>query len=104
MIQKNRLENVLEVSGHPTWKFLNWKSTENYTVDEIKTYFMQEVFDKGLLVLSTHNVTLAHTPKILKQIAERYDFVFEKLNKALKGEKLREELRVSPLKSLFKVR
>lgn len=103
-ISNNNLENIVEISGHPTWKFLNWKSTENYTVDEIKTYFMQEAFDRGLLVLSTHNVTLAHTPKIVKQIAERYDFVFEKLHNALKSEKLREGLRASPLKPLFKVR
>ena len=103
-IAQNGLEGVLKISGHPTWRFLNWTATEDYSMDEVRTYFMQEVFKRGLLVLSTHNVTLAHTPSIINRISGIYTEVFDKLNRALSGKTLREDLKVSPLKPLFKVR
>jgi glutamate-1-semialdehyde aminotransferase len=103
-VTHNKLQDVLKVSGHATWKFLQWSATEEFSADEIKTYFMQEVFRKGVLVLSTHNVTLAHTPKVIDQIMDTYNSTFEKLQKVLGNGALRKELSVPPLKPLFKVR
>lgn len=103
-INNNQLSSVIKLSGHPTWRFLNWTSTEKYSVDEIKTYFMQEAFKRGLLVLSTHNITLAHTPKVVKKISSIYDQVFSEMHRVLEGQTLRDELDVEPLKPLFKVR
>jgi len=103
-IAENRLEAVLKISGHPSWRFLNWTATQNYSVDEIKTFFMQEIFKRGVLVLSTHNITLAHTPKINSAIAATYNEGFSELNRVLESQTLREELTVEPLKPLFKVR
>ena len=103
-IAENGLEGILKISGHPSWRFLNWTATEKYTVDEIKTFFMQEVFKRGLLVLSTHNITLAHTPKINNKVHNIYNEVFTQLNRALTNDLLRNELKVEPLKPLFKVR
>ena len=103
-IAENRLEAVLKISGHPSWRFLNWAATENYSVDEIKTFFMQEIFKRGVLVLSTHNVTLAHTPRVIRKVSSVYDEVLSELHRAIESEALRDELRVEPLKPLFKVR
>ena len=103
-ISKNGLEEILKISGHPTWRFLNWNATREYSVDQIKTYFMQEVFKRNLLVLSTHNVSLAHKPKIVSKISDVYQEVFYELSQALTKKNLEEELRVDPLKPLFKIR
>ena len=103
-IRKFKIEDVLNVSGHPTWKFLNWSGRDDYSADEIKTYFMQEVISKGVLVLSTHNVTLAHTPKIVERISDIYSEVFERLNCVLETQTLHKKLKVKPIKPLFKVR
>ena len=103
-ISKYQLGAVLKLTGHPTWKFLNWQETDEYSADEIKTFFMQESFKRGLLVLSTHNVTLAHSSKVVKQIGTIYDEVFSEISRAIDHLTLREELQVEPLKPLFKVR
>ena len=103
-LTENSLEAEIKISGHPSWRFLNWNPTERYSVDEIKTYFMQEVFKRGLLVLSTHNITLAHTPKIISEIADVYSEVFSELHRVLEAQTLRQELIVEPLKPLFRVR
>ena len=103
-INENKIGNVLSLSGHPTWKFINWKPTPNYSAQEIKTYFMQEIFQEGILVLGTHNITQAHSKRIINKIADSYNRVFQKIRYVLESEKLGEELKVQPLVPLFKVR
>jgi glutamate-1-semialdehyde 2,1-aminomutase len=103
-INQSGLESVLKISGHPSWRFLNWTATENYSVDKIKTFFMQEVFKRGILVLSTHNTTIAHTSKITKRIEEAYIETFDELKRVIENATLDEELIVPPLKPLFKIR
>jgi glutamate-1-semialdehyde 2,1-aminomutase len=101
---QNQLAEVLKISGHSTWRFLNWSPIEDYSANEIKTYVMQQVFANGLLVLLTHNVTLAHTPKVLDRVSHIYNSAFTNLHHAIEFQTLREELRVNPLVPLFKVR
>lgn len=103
-IQDAGISELLCLSGHPTWTFLNWRSTPEYSVEEVKTYFMQLIFERGLLVLGTHNVTLAHKEKIVKKISEIYYEVFETMKDKISLGTLRDELKVEPLKPLFKVR
>ena len=103
-ISKNGLDGILKISGHPTWRFLNWSATTENSVDQLKTYFMQEVFKRNLLVLSTHNVSLAHKPRIVSKISDVYQEVFYELSQVLAKKNLEQELKVDPLKPLFKIR
>jgi glutamate-1-semialdehyde 2,1-aminomutase len=98
------LGDVLRISGHPSWRFLNWSATENYSVDEIKTFFMQEIFKRGILVLSTHNVSTAHDSKVISRISNVYSEVLSEINQAVQSETLRQKLTVDPLKPLFRIR
>jgi glutamate-1-semialdehyde 2,1-aminomutase len=103
-IDINDLRSVVNLSGHSTWKFLNFNATLNYSADEIKTYFLQEVFSNGLLTTGTHNVTLAHNQRIAKKLEVIYQKVFGRISESLKNETLRDDLKVLPLVPLFKVR
>jgi glutamate-1-semialdehyde 2,1-aminomutase len=103
-ISENQLEDVVSLSGHPSWKFINWQPTMNYSVGEIKTYFLQEIFQEGILVLNSHNVTTAHNKKILIRVSEAYNKVFRNVREAIDKNVLREQLKVKALVPLFKVR
>lgn len=103
-LEHYQLSEVLELSGHPTWRFLNWKNHDSASGLEIKTYFMQECFKEGILVLGTHNVTTAHTRKIVKQVGEKYTQIFSRLRMHLERDTLKNNLEVEPLQPLFKVR
>jgi glutamate-1-semialdehyde 2,1-aminomutase len=103
-INQNNLENVVTLSGHPTWKFLSFQATERYTLEELRTFFMQQAFQNGLLVLSTHNVTTAFDSIIIERAASAYGKIFASLGSAIKNDSLRQELVVEPLKPLFRVR
>ena len=104
IILRNGLQEVLSISGHSSWKFLNWNPTPEYTVPELKTFFMQEVFKRGLLVLGTHNISTAHSSADLKKISEVYGDVLGEMKIAIDEDKLRSKLEVVPLQPLFKVR
>jgi glutamate-1-semialdehyde 2,1-aminomutase len=104
IVDELKLNHTLELSGHATWKFLNWHETAGYSVNEIKTYFMQEMFDNGVLVLGSHNINLMHTPRVIDRISNTYREVLSKLSQALGAGTLRQQLKVSPLEPLFKVR
>jgi glutamate-1-semialdehyde 2,1-aminomutase len=103
-LEDNHLSEVLELSGHPTWRFLTWKDHESASALEIRTYFMQECFKEGILVLGTHNVTTSHTSKVIKRIGEKYSQIFSRLRINLEENTLKRNLEVVPLQPLFKVR
>ncbi len=103
-INNNGLSNVLSTSGHPTWIFLNWNPTDEYTVAQMKTYFLQECFRNGLIVLNSHNVTLAHSHRILSEIEDIYSRVLENLNETIVAGTLDRVLKVDPIEPLFSIR
>ncbi len=98
------LQDVLKFSGHPTWKFLNWHAVNGFTENEIKTYFLQEMFTQGVLIMSTHNVTLAHSDRIINKVLNSYERLLSKMAEELSQETLRKNLRAKPAVPLFKVR
>lgn len=104
VIDQSDMSGLLEIKGHPTWKFLEWKDGSESTAPELKTFFMQEMFRSGILILSTHNVTLAHNKKIRGVIISKYERVLTLMKKAINSGNLKDKLEVVPLKPLFKVR
>lgn len=104
LIEKHGLGSVLSTSGDPSWSFLNMQPTGPYTVWELKTLFMQEIFDRGVLGYGTHNISYAHSSEDLKQVLYAYDQTFGVMADAIANEKLGEVLRCAPLEPLFKVR
>jgi glutamate-1-semialdehyde 2,1-aminomutase len=88
IIQDCRLETVLNLSGHPTWVFLNWTATEEYSVEELKTFFMQEMFQRGVLILNTHNVSLVFGKKDFKVVLNAYSATLKALSHAIEKRNL----------------
>ena len=103
-VSQTDTQELLSLSGHPTWIFLNWREIDGYSADLLKTYFMQEMFQKGILILGTHNVNLAHTQRNLEKIEESYLSVLSSISNGIKQGDLQSKLRVAPLRPLFKVR
>ena len=98
------MEHILSLSGHETWKFLNWNATNDIDVATLKTFFMQEMFQKGILILNTHNVTLAHSNRDIYKIENAYLEVLTNMKNSIEDGTLKSKLRVKPLQPLFKVR
>ena len=104
LIEQLGIGDFFQIKGHPTWKFLEWKEVSGFTVPEIKTLFMQEMFHRGVILLGTHNVSLAHGKKIRGEIIEIYWKVLSIVENSIRVGSLRERLQTKPLEPIFKVR
>ena len=104
VISENKFSSNLQFSGHPTWAFLNWTPTDQYSVEEMKTYFAQLMYESGVLILNSHNITLAHNRRIQSKISFAYRNAIEKMCESIEKGNLREMLKARPLTPLFKVR
>lgn len=94
----------VNLSGNPTWTFLNWTLNCDALQNQVKTYFLQEMFKRGILVLSTNNVTTTLSRKDISKILTAYAEVFEAISQALERDSLDALLECQPIVPLFKVR
>jgi glutamate-1-semialdehyde 2,1-aminomutase len=94
----------VNLSGNPTWTFLNWTLSSDALQNQVKTYFLQEMFKRGILVLSTNNVTTTLNQKDISKILTAYAEVFEAISQALERDSLDALLECQPIVPLFKVR
>lgn len=104
IIKSNEIGEIVRLSGHPTWQFYEWKDSSGFTSNEIKTLFLQSAFERGVLILGTHNVTLSHTARIQDKIIEIYSECFSIISKAMQNNSLRSQLRAKPLDPVFRIR
>ena len=54
-IQKYDLGDYLSVSGHPSWSFLHFHGSDNFTLWDLKTLYLQEMFKRGIFTIGVHN-------------------------------------------------
>ena len=104
VIDELKLGEILNLSGHDTWKFLNWKATEEVKVNELRTLFLQEMFRNKILIIATHNVSLSIGRKHTVRITEAYREALQKIATAVEKGTVAELLQVEPLMPLFNVR
>lgn len=103
IITELELSDILNFSGHNSWKFLQWRGNNEYDADTIRTLFMQLSFQHGLLLLNTHNVSLAHG-RYIKSIFDKYEAILHELSLAIRSKNVMEKLVVQPSRPLFRVR
>jgi glutamate-1-semialdehyde 2,1-aminomutase len=94
----------LSHSGHPAWSFLSFDDAPGASSWEIKTLFLQEVFERGILTLGTHNISYAHSNEDIDRLLQVYDEVLPFLAEAVGKGAVRQYLRCEPLVPLFRVR
>jgi glutamate-1-semialdehyde 2,1-aminomutase len=104
LIIDSGLDKVLSVSGHPAWSFLLIKDHEHFDAFTIKTFFMQEMMDNGILCLGSHLLTYAHSDEDIDLMIRSYDSFIEKLKEGLEHRSLEGMLRCDALRPLFTVR
>jgi glutamate-1-semialdehyde 2,1-aminomutase len=104
LIENNYLQSIFYTSGHPAWSFLHIKEQEQYTTLEIKTFFLQEMFKRGILTLSSHNLSFSHTKADIDSLLEAYQEVLPMIKHHIDNKNLMENIHGDILQALFKVR
>jgi len=104
LINDKNLGDIFRTSGHPSWSFLHIKEQEKYNTFEIKTFFLQEMFKRGILTLGSHNISFSHTKEIVDQLLDVYTEVLPMVKENIKNQTLLENIQGDILQPLFTVR
>lgn len=104
LIKKHGLTELLSISGHPAWSFLNFSAGDGFSLWEIKTLFMQEMLLRGILISNTHNMSYAHSDADIAALMTAYDEVFAYMNTVIGERSLQKHINCEILKPLFSVR
>ena len=104
LLDSGDLRDIFCISGHSSWSFLHIKEQSQYSVFEIKTYFLQEMLKRGLITLGTHNLSYSHTEKEIDILLEAYHEVLPAIKRHIDRQTLLENIHCEILKPLFKVR
>lgn len=98
------LADVVQVSGHPAWSFVQLRAAGPYDALTLKTLFLQECLARGVLTLGTHTVCYALGEDDVAAVLAAYGEVFAILREALDHGDLHARLRGEVLQPLFRVR
>lgn len=104
IVEEGGLSDIFALSGHPSWSFLNIRDARGATSFEIKTFWMQEIMERGVLSVGTHNVNFAHSTDDVETLLAVYRDVLPQIGDALDQGSLHQQLRCKPLEPLFKLR
>jgi len=77
MIANHGLTKHISLSGHPTRRILSFSS------DKVRTLFMMEMAQNGVLIINSHNVSFAHGKPEIDRIRIAYDKTLEVIKNAL---------------------
>jgi glutamate-1-semialdehyde 2,1-aminomutase len=103
-IERDGCADLLGISGHPSWSFLQFRDARGADQWEVRTLYMQEMLQRGMLTLGTHNMCFAHSDEDVDRLLAAYDEVLPLLSTAVAEGTVRGRLRCEPLKPLFRVR
>jgi len=94
----------LKLSGHPTWSFLQLLDSKPYTSWQLKSLFLQEMTQRGILLGGGHNLNYSHQQKDITELLSAYRDVLTILAKTIKDQNFDDIFHGEVLQPLFKVR
>ena len=104
LLEELDVQDFIGYTGHPSWSFLIFKDNDNATSWELKTFFMQEMFKRGVFTIGAQTLSYAHTKKDIDKLLYSYKEVFSIMKNYVRDGVLQDKLNCDPLKPLFSVR
>jgi glutamate-1-semialdehyde 2,1-aminomutase len=94
----------LNLTGHPTWSFLQILDSPPYSSWQLKSLFSQEMSQRGILLGGSHNLNYSHQASDIKMLLSAYKEVLDILANTIKQKNFDSKFRGKVLQPLFKVR
>jgi len=104
IIDQENLNKLFNVKGHPSWTFLTILEKNNFDFWKVKTLLMQEMLNRNILTLGSHNLSFSHTRDDIDYLVNAYSEVLPFVYQAAANKKIDKYLKCEPLAPLFKVR
>lgn len=104
LIDSLGINHLYATAGHPSWSFLVGKDGRHFDAWTIKTYWLQELFARGIITNGSHNLNFAHQPKHIDMLLDAYGDILAQIKHYDDNGTLDKQLRCPVLKPIFKVR
>jgi len=104
LIAASGLDDVFAIKGHPSWTFLTIADAAGTTSFQTKTLLLQELHQRGLLCIGTHNLSYAHSVQDIEDLLAGYGEIFPMIRDAVERGDIATRIRGETLVPLFKVR
>lgn len=103
-IDRHGLRGVIGIAGKPCWSVLQFTDAAAASQWEVKTVFLEQVIQRGILTAGSHNVCYAHTPEDVAQLASAWNEACTVIAEGLAAGDLVKRIGGEPLQPLFRVR
>ena len=74
--EKHGLTDIVKLTGLYPFLRLEWNDGASATKDQIRTLFMTEMIQGGVLIIASNNLTFSHKDPEIKRIVSAYDRAF----------------------------
>lgn len=98
------LDDRFDCVGRPQWSLMRFRNSSGAHSLLERSLFQQEAVKRGILTLTTHNLTAAHDEASIEEILEAYAEVFKTLAAWLGDENPARFLEGSMIEPVFRVR
>jgi len=96
LVESTGLAEIFLVGGDPALPFMLPQEGLGFSESEIRTYFLQEMFERGFLVLGVHAISYAHTEEDIDRLLAAYAEVLPNLATAIQDKTLLSFLKTTP--------
>lgn len=103
-IAAHGLSEAISLNGLPPWRVLAFHDRPGGSRNAVKTVFLREMLQAGVLINASHNVSYAHGPAELAQVAAAYEHALAIVAEELARGDLDHRLGNDIIKPIFSVR
>lgn len=104
LIDQFGLNDTIKTNGYSPWKIITFEDFKDVSANALRTFFQKEMIARGVLILTSHNISYAMGDNELQEIEDAYKNVFEKMKESLTKNSLIAELECPIIQPIFKVR
>ncbi len=103
LAKNHKLEEYVECIGYPCRTIISFNGRGKYNDLEIKSYFQQELFRRGILWAAYHSLSWSHNKKDIKKTLKAFDEIMGLFKKIIsKNLKLRNLIEGIPVRPVFR--
>ena len=103
LAKNHKLDNYIECIGYPCRTVISFNGNGKYNDLEIKSYFQQELFRRGILWAAYHSLSWSHKLKEIKKTLNAFDEIMELFKKIIsKNLNLRNMIEGIPVRPVFR--
>jgi glutamate-1-semialdehyde 2,1-aminomutase len=104
IIEQYKAHDWLSICGHPSWSFFIIQDKGIYSAIELKSLYLQNMLNNGILINASHNLSYAHKKADIENLLEIYQQTIKLLVDTIVQENFSTVFHGKLLEPVFRVR